>query len=85
MSDYYGGGTVVDPPAAETNSGDVNGDKKINVMDLALAKTKIKLPQPDVIAASPEDVNGDGTFTVADIIRLTKYIAGLDVKLESYS
>ncbi len=88
LSDYYGGGTVVDPPVSDVVSGDVNGDKKINVMDLVLAKKKF-IEMGDAadtaLTASPEDTNGDGLFTVADLVRLTKYIAGLDVKLESYS
>ncbi len=85
LSDYYGGGNVT-PPVNEMYSGDINEDGKINVMDLSLAKRKLLTKKyDDVLQAMPEDTNGDGTFTVADIIHLTKYILGEKVTLKSYS
>ena len=61
--------------------GDVNGDGKVSVLDLA--RLKKYLAGKDVtIDASNSDVNGDGKVSVLDLARLKKYLAGKDVVLQ---
>jgi hypothetical protein len=50
----------------------------VNVVDLALAKSKVNEPVYDVLAARAEGTNGDGSFTVADIVLLSKYLLKVD-------
>jgi len=84
LSDHYG--SDVNPPVEKIVAGDINEDKKINVMDLSMAKYKLcNEPQTnDVLISSPEDVNGDGIFNIKDILHLSKYIVGIDVELKTY-
>lgn len=83
LSEYYGETPV--SPSTEMTAGDVNKDGRINIFDLSLAKYMLCNEARDtILAASPEDVNGDGTFNSADILRLAKYLSGMNVKLETY-
>lgn len=85
LSEYYGGSSSSEPSITD-NSGDVNSDGCVNILDLALAKRKLRTEdQPAILTASAKDTNGDGTFNVKDIVRLAKFIAGMNVKLEVYS
>lgn len=87
LSDYYGGSSSSEP-SITGSSGDVNSDGCVNILDLALAKRKLNSNSgiaDTSLSESPEDTNGDGTFSVADIVRLARFIAGVDVKLEVYS
>ena len=83
LSEYYGETPV--SPSTEMTAGDVNKDGRINIFDLSLAKYMLCNEARDtILAASPEDVNGDGIFNSADILRLAKYLSGMNVKLETY-
>lgn len=83
LSEYYGETPV--SPSTEMTAGDVNKDGRINIFDLSLAKYMLcNEARGTILAASPEDVNGDGTFNSADILRLAKYLSGMNVKLETY-
>ena len=53
--------------------GDLNGDGKVNVMDLIRLKRHIA-DGTEVVGNA--DVNGDGKVNVMDLIRLKRYIAG---------
>ncbi len=80
LSDYYESSSTDD-----IKSGDINNDCIVNIMDLSLAKKKLRTEDfPAALYASPEDTNGNGTFNIDDIVRLAKYIVGVDVKLEVY-
>ena len=86
LSDYYGGNSGTTAPVVPgVTPGDVNADGSVNVMDLALAKRMLTEDRPTVIGASPEDTDGDGTFSTKDIVRLAKYLVGLDVTLKVYA
>ena len=56
-----------------TVPGDLNGDGKVNVMDLIRLKRHIA-DGTEVVGNA--DVNGDGKVNVMDLIRLKRYIAG---------
>lgn len=59
-------------------SGDLNDDKNVDGLDLTLARQLVVANEPvdSVLTATPQDTNGDGTFTNADIILLVKYLLG---------
>ena len=65
----------------------MNSDKLVNGVDLTLMRQNITKWQSteDVLTASPQDTNGDGIFSVADIVLLTQYLLGKDVTLKSYT
>ena len=65
----------------------MNSDKLVNGVDLTLMRQNIAKWQSteDVLTASPQDTNGDGVFSVADIVLLTQYLLGKDVTLKSYT
>ena len=56
-----------------TIPGDLNGDGKVNVMDLIRLKRYLA-DGTEVVGNA--DVNGDGKVNVMDLIRLKRYIAG---------
>ena len=87
LSDYYGGNTTTTQPDKTMRPGDVNDDKLVNGVDLALMRQNITKWQStdDVLTASPQDTNGNGVFSIADIVLLTQYLLGKDVTLKSYS
>lgn len=65
-------------PAAVVR-GDFDGDKKLDGFDLALAR-ELVLEQfagssnpPDIAVA---DLNGDGNFSIADVVELAKFLVG---------
>ncbi len=72
------------PPEPTMMPGDVNYDNKINGVDLSLAKQMLLTDRPAVIAPSPEDADGNGTFNIADVVTLTKWLLGEDVELKMY-
>lgn len=76
-------------PVIDFISGDVNGDKIINVYDAVMLRQFIVsrigmdgLPAPH---ASASDVNGDGSVGVADLVLLQKYLVGYDVQFSVYN
>ena len=88
LSDYYGGGNNnTTEPDSKIIAGDVNSDKLVNGVDLTLMRQNITKWQStdDVLTASPQDTNGNGVFSIADIVLLTQYLLGKDVILKSYS
>ena len=74
-------------PDSKIIAGDVNSDKLVNGVDLTLMRQNITKWQSteDVLTASPQDTNGNGVFSVADIVLLTQYLLGKDVTLKSYT
>ncbi len=66
--------------------GDLNNDKTVNVFDSILMKKLLLNTEEasDVLAASPEDVDGDGVCTIADLTLLNEYLLGKNVKLTTY-
>ena len=88
LSDYYGSGnSSTTAPDSKIIAGDVNSDKLVNGVDLTLMRQNITKWQSteDVLTASPQDTNGNGVFSVADIVLLTQYLLGKDVTLKSYT
>ena len=88
LSDYYGSGnSSTTTPDSKIIAGDVNSDKLVNGVDLTLMRQNITKWQSteDVLTASPQDTNGNGVFSVADIVLLTQYLLGKDVTLKSYT
>ncbi len=73
-----------DKPAVNIISGDVNADKKINVLDSVAIKHILLRPQPDVIEASAADVTGDGIIGVDDLVLLNEFLIGKDVTFKIY-
>ena len=67
-------GEVVDPIAAVP--GDVDGDGKVDVLDLGRAKRGLVNGFTDAVAQKAADVDGDGSVTVTDIVALTKWLHG---------
>ena len=72
----YGGDTRggVEVDVAE-GTGDVNGDGKVNTMDLIRLMKYISGVEVDV-APGTADVNGDGRENTLDLIRLMKIVNG---------
>ena len=68
---------VMTMPAAEEERlpGDVNGDGKVNTMDLIRLMKHINGEEVEM-AEGAGDVNGDGKINTMDLIRLMKYING---------
>lgn len=84
MQDYEGELTwntgKADDAEPAVNTGDLNGDDKINGLDVILLRQHIADWDVD-IDTSAADVNGDGKVNGLDMIRLRQYIAGWDVTL----
>ncbi len=78
-----------DDPTVDFISGDVNADKKINVFDnIALKKIIISSisngPAGIPPHASSEDVTGDGSVGIDDLVLLNKFLVGEDVAFKVY-
>lgn len=56
--------------AAETAKGDVNGDGKVDMEDVALLRDVALGLQPTSLPMGVTDINGDGVLTVTDVTRL---------------
>ena len=54
-------------------AGDVNGDGKVNILDLVLVAQQFG---KDVPANSPADVTGDGVVNILDLVRVAQEFAG---------
>ena len=54
-------------------AGDVNGDGKVNILDLVLVAQQFG---KDVPADSPADVTGDGVVNILDLVRVAQEFAG---------
>ena len=54
-------------------TGDVNGDGKVNILDLVLVAQQFG---KDVPANSPADVTGDGVVNILDLVRVAQEFAG---------
>ena len=71
-------GFAVTASADAAARGDVNGDKKINVSDIAVVASHIKgikaMSEAQFAAA---DVNNDGQMTVSDIAIIAAHIKGI--------
>lgn len=70
-------------------SGDVTGDKKINVFDsIALRRLIIMQSMLDYIPTPyphAADVTGDGYATISDLVLLNQFLVGKDVKFKKYT
>ena len=62
-------------------SGDINGDKLINMKDLVLLQQKLN-GWNVVIDESAADVNKDGSLNMKDIVLLQQYLNGWNVSLK---
>lgn len=71
-----------EPPVVEPDVtyGDVNGDGKVNVMDLALLQRYLN-GWDAIITETACDVNADGKMNVMDLALLQRYLNGWDVEL----
>ncbi|MGM9587228.1 MAG: dockerin type I repeat-containing protein, partial [Candidatus Limivicinus sp.] len=68
---------VMTMPAEEVERlpGDMNGDGKVNTMDLIRLMKSINGEEVEMVEGAG-DVNGDGKINTMDLIRLMKYING---------
>ncbi len=64
----------------KTNCGDANEDGEINSLDLSDLRAKL-LNSTDYIQNASCDTNGNGIIDACDLVRLKKYLAGVDVVL----
>lgn len=78
VSEYYGSEVVV--PPVQDIVGDINGDKKVNIADLVVAKRYV-LGNYKNSNAKKGDVNKDGKVDVFDINLYIKYLLG---KIDSF-
>ena len=79
-------GFAVTASADAAARGDVNGDKKINVSDIAGVAAHIKgLKALDADGAVQADVNFDGKVDVADIAMIASHIKGIKALPVDYS
>jgi len=70
-------GTVIAGPSpVQFTRGDINGDGKINVTDLTLAKRILLGSLIDSSASRAADVDQNGEVTLADIIWYVKFLSG---------
>lgn len=65
----------------DSMSGDINGDKLINMKDLVLLQQKLN-GWNVVIDESAADVNKDGSLNMKDIVLLQQYLNGWNVSLK---
>jgi hypothetical protein len=61
--------------AAAGFTGDLNNDGKINAVDLTLLKRQLITNAPRAVM-TPQDLNADGTVSIADAIVLMKFLTG---------
>ena len=71
---YHAGAAMFAP-------GDVNGDRRINAVDLSYMKRGI-IEKADRLSMRAADVNADGAVTVADAVLLTRFLSG-DAEINS--
>ncbi len=64
--------------------GDMNGDDRVNAVDLALMKRAMIGGQADRVALRPADTNADGIISVADAVAMQKHLLGQDGINRSY-
>lgn len=65
--------------AKEALPGDLNGDGKVNILDLIRLKKYLAGAKVELVGSA--DVTGDGKVNILDLIRLKKYLAGAKVEL----
>ncbi len=66
-------------PEVTSSKGDINGDGKINVLDIVkLQRMIVGLESIDDATTSAADLNGDGKVNVLDIVKLQRHIVGLE-------
>jgi len=73
--------TTTDSSTSDVTSGtgDVNGDGKINVLDIVkLQRIIVGLETADSAMLAVADLNGDGKITVLDIVKIQRHIVGLE-------
>ena len=58
--------------------GDLNGDGKVNAIDMTLLKRELLEPKRSRVEKQPADLNADGDVTVADAVLMQKFLLGLD-------
>ena len=67
------------PQDTSSNSGDVNGDGKVSVLDLLkVRKTILGVSQLSEEEKNRADVNGNGRIDIIDLLRVQKRILGIE-------
>jgi hypothetical protein len=62
----------------EITRGDINGDGKINVVDMVLLKKfNLGIQTPKLNQSGPADINGDDSIDARDLVILKKYVLGI--------
>ncbi len=74
MCEYGFAVTKIEADKADTPTGDLTGDDKVDVTDLIRLKKYIADSSTELSASA--DLNGDGRVDILDLIRLKKIIAG---------
>ncbi len=83
---YWGGSGqkfIIEPAAVPEivepeTPGDLNYDQQINIFDLMLAKGMLRTFESGDCTGKAQDWNGDGEFTIADVVGLQKYLINAD-------
>lgn len=75
--------------ASEIAKGDVNGDGKVDMKDVALLRDVVLGVQSASLSLNVTDINGDGSLTVTDVTTLVKYLrerqeGGIDVDIDGW-
>ena len=69
---------IINKPKAQGLKGDVNGDGKINVTDVAKAAAHVKsVKSLDSDALSRTDVTDDGKINITDVSKIAAHVKGV--------
>lgn len=75
-----GSGGAANPGTSGVKRGDLNGDGKINAIDIVkLQRIIVGIDKLDSNLLAAGDLNGDGKITAVDIVKIQRHIVGIEL------